>query len=97
MKLLEIVPIGVRLELDATDCLVLADALACAAYRDATPDRNLAQALRCALEFGAAAAATATLRDSNTPEARMLAGTRRVWGPFDAAVPARPRMTERPA
>ena len=96
MKLLTIAPIAVTVELDATDCLALADALATALYYDQTPDRNLIQALRAALEGFAVLAATDTLRDNQTPEAGMLADTRRVWGPINTRFADKSRMTQRP-
>ncbi len=64
MKLLTIAPIAVTVELDATDCLVLADALATATRYDACPDHSLVNALRAALEACAVLSATDTLRDS---------------------------------
>ncbi len=96
MKLLTIAPIAVTLELDATDCLVLADALATSIHYDASPDHSLVNALRAALEACAVLAATDTLRDNRTPEAGMLEDTRRVWGPFDTSGQGKPRMTQRP-
>lgn len=59
MKLLAITPIAVTVELDATDCLVLADALTTSGYHDAYPDRSLVNALRVALEACAVLAAGA--------------------------------------
>ncbi len=97
MKLLEIVPIGVRLELDATDLIALADACATALYHDQSPDRNLMEALRTALEACAVLAATDTLRDNQTRESEMLEDTRRVWGPFDHGAAGPSRMVKRPA
>ncbi len=96
MKLLTIAPIAVTVELDATDCLVLADALATARYYDACPDHSLVNALRAALEACAVLATTDTLRDSQTPEGAMLADTRRVWGPFDTSGRGGSRVTQRP-
>ncbi len=96
MKLLTIAPIAVTVELDATDCLVLADALATSIHYDACPDHSLVNALRAALEACAVLAATDTLRDNRTPEAGMLDDTRRVWGPFDLSGGGKPRMTQRP-
>lgn len=96
MKLLTIAPIAVTIELDATDCLVLADALATSIHYDACPDHSLVNALRAALEACAVLAATDTLRDSQTPESAMLEDTRRVWGPLDVQNPGLPRMTQRP-
>ena len=96
MKLLTIAPIAVTVELDATDCLILADALAIAIHYDACPDHSLVNVLRTALEACAVLAATDTLRDNQTPEAGMLEDTRRVWGPFDLSGRGKPRMTQRP-
>ncbi len=97
MKLLTIAPLAVTVELDATDCLVLADALATSIHYDASPDHSLVNALRAALEACAVLAATDTLRDNRTPEAGMLEDTRRVWGPIDTRLAEKPRMTRRPA
>lgn len=96
MKLLAIAPIAVTVELDATDCLVLADALATARYYDACPDHSLVNALRAALEACAIIAATDTLRDSSVPETEMMAHTRQVWAPVDMQNAGVPRMNERP-
>jgi len=96
MKLLTIAPIAVTVELDVTDCLVLADALATSIHYDACPDHSLVNALRAALEACAVLSATDTLRDSQVPEAGMLAHTREVWGPLDTQHPGLPRMTRRP-
>ncbi len=97
MKLLTIAPIAVTVELDPTDCLVLADALASAVYHDRATDPGLVNALRAALEACAVLAATDTLRDNRTPEAGMLDDTRRVWGPIDTRLAEKPRVTKRPA
>ncbi len=83
MKIVGFAPLTATLDLDPTDCLVLADALACALYHDQAPDRNLTAALRAALEACAIVAASDTLRDNNVPEAGMLADIRRLWGPFE--------------
>ena len=84
------------LDLSPTDCLLLADALAEARWRDASPDPDYADALRSALEACAIVAATDTLRDNETPEAAMLEDTRRVWGVLDTSGRGKPRMTQRP-
>ncbi len=96
MKLLTIAPIAVTVELDATDCLVLADALATSIHYDACPDRSLVNALRAALEACAVLAATDTLRDNGVSEREMLEDTRRVWGSFDTSGRGKPRITRRP-
>lgn len=80
MKIRAFAALTATLDLDPTDLLILADALALTLYHDQAPDRNLTGALRAALEACAVIAATDTLRDSNVPEAGMLADTRRVWG-----------------
>lgn len=54
MKIVGFRPLTATLDLSPTDCLVLADALADARYRDACPDPYYAEALRAAL--GACAA-----------------------------------------
>lgn len=96
MQLLAITPIAVTVELDATDCLVLADALATSIYHDAYPDRSFVNALRVALEACAALAATDTLRDNRTQEREMLEDTRRVWGPLADQPMGQQRVTTRP-
>jgi len=97
MKIRAFAPLTATLDLDPTDCLVLADALACALYHDQAPDRNLTAARRATLEACAVIAATDTLRDGDIPEGRMLEDTRRVWGPFDISGGGKPRVTKRPA
>jgi len=90
-------PLTATLDLDPTDLLLLADALALTLYHDQAPDRNLTEALRAALEACAVVAATDTLRDNNVPEEGMLTDTWRVWGAFDHAKGGLPRMVKRPA
>ncbi len=97
MKIRAFGPLTATLDLDPTDLLILADALALTLYHDQAPDRNLTEALRAALEACAVVAATDTLRDSQVPEAGMLEHTRRVWGAFDHATGGLPRMVKRPA
>jgi hypothetical protein len=96
MKIRAFAPLTATLDLDPTDLLVLADALACALYHDQAPDRNLTAALRAPLEACSVIAATDTLRDNNVSEAGMLDDTRRVWGPFDHATVGAGRMVKRP-
>jgi hypothetical protein len=96
VKLLSIAPITVTIELDATDCLALADALAHTVYHDAASDSNYLSALRAALEAFAVIAATDTLREDHVPEERMIEDTRRVWGPLDTRAVGVPRVQARP-
>ena len=85
------------LDLDPTDCLVLADALAFSIYHDACPDFGLVNAMCAALEACAIVAATDTLRDNRTPEAGMLEDTRRVRATHAHTGTPQPRMVKRPA
>ena len=96
MKIRAFAPLTASLDLDPTDLLVLADALACALYHDQAPDRNLVAALRATLEACAVIAATDTLRDGEILEGRMMEDTRRVWGPFDTSGRGGSRVTQRP-
>ncbi len=97
MKLLAITPGGITLDLDATDCLVLADCLAYARRADAPIDFSLVEALRVALRLGAVVAALDTITDNGVPEGAMLADARRVWGPTDSGARGRSRAPEPPA
>ncbi len=94
MKLIAIAPIAVTVELDATDCLSLADACHHALRYDMPGDRDLLAAHETALRLGAVVAAFNTLQDAAVPEAAMLADVRRVWGPADTSVPGRARAPE---
>jgi len=73
---------GVLLELDPTDCLVIADAIAYANSRDNIAlDFNHAAAIGVALTACAIVGALDTLEDTKVPGDEALADTRRVWGP----------------
>ncbi len=85
-----------RLDLDPTDCIIIADALASAVYHDHAPDPGIVNALRAAFEACAIVAATDTLRDNGVAEAGMLDDTRRVWGLIDTRLAEKPRMARRP-
>jgi len=94
MKLHAITTIGIVLDLDATDCLSLADACRHALRYDMPGDRDLLAAHETALRLGAVVAAFDTLTDGEIPEAAMLADVRRVWGPTDTSVPGRAKAPE---
>lgn len=94
MKLIAIAAGGVVLELDATDCLSLADACGHALRFDMPGDHDLIAAHRTALRLGAVVAAFDTLKDADIPEAAMLADIRKVWGPIASSVPGRVRVLE---
>ncbi len=73
---------GVLLELDPTDCLVIADAIAYANSMDNSGLAfNHAAALGAALTACAIVAALDTMEDTKVPGPEALAHTRRVWGP----------------
>ncbi len=73
---------GVLLELDPTDCLVIADAIAYANTMDASGLAfNHTAALGAAFTACAIVAALDTLEDTKMPGPEALADTRRVWGP----------------
>ena len=95
MKLDSIGPICVTITLNATDCLVLSDALDATLHHDGAADRDLAAALRSAFLGFAVLAAFDTIKDNQVPEAEMIADARRVWGPLDGEHPAR-RSTKSP-
>ena len=96
MKLLNVVPCGVQLELDATDLLQIADALAYAEHRDMPGHRSHITTLRTALTACAILAAHDTNTDTDIPEDQLLAETRRVWGPRDSRWVGSPRVVEVP-
>ncbi|HEY8598507.1 MAG TPA: hypothetical protein VIL85_08760 [Thermomicrobiales bacterium] len=94
MKLVAINKGGIVLELDATDCLSLADACKHALAYDMPGDHDLIAAHRTALRLGAVVAAYDTATDVATPEAELLAHARTVWGPIDSSVPGRVKAPE---
>ncbi len=97
MKIRAFSRLTVTLDLDPTDCIIIADALATAVYHDLAPDPGLVNALRAVFEACPIVAATDTLRDNGVSEAGMLDDTRRVWGPLDTRLAEKPRVTKRPA
>ena len=96
MMFVKVVPCGVVVELDATDCLQLADALGYSEHRDIPGNRIHVNALRAALTACAVLAAHDTNTDVDTPEDQLLAETRRVWGPRDTRWLAGERVLEPP-
>jgi len=84
----------VILELDATECLALADACGHAQRYDMPGDRDLMAVHETALRLGAVVAAFDTLKDAEVAEADMLADTRKVWGPTGTGVVGRVRAPE---
>jgi hypothetical protein len=94
MKLIAINAGGIVLELDATDCLSLADTCKHALSTDMPGDYNLIAAHRTALRLAAVVAAFDTARDVDTPDDQLLAHTRAIWGPVDTSVPVERRAPE---
>lgn len=90
MKFVNVTPGGVRLDLDATDCTVLADACAHADCYGLVTDRALLAALGAALRAASVAAAFDTLEDNKVAPREMLADVRRVWGPRDTSTARHP-------
>ena len=81
MKLINSAPIGVIVQLDATDCLAIADALDHANRTELDhKDYSLFAALEAAFTACAVVAALDTLSDGQVDGERALADTRRVWG-----------------
>ena len=81
MKLIDIAPIALTVELDPTDCLALADAIGWSVCHDIKGDHSHLTALRAALTAGAFAAFLA--EDGMERRQRTLAGLREVWAPHD--------------
>ena len=96
MKLINVVCLGVVLELDATDRPQLADALQYSEKRELPGNRTHYAALHTALTACAILAAHDTNLDANTKEEDLLAETRRVWGPLDTWNTPTVRLTEPP-
>ena len=84
MKFLNVVNCAVQIELDATDCLQLADALHYSENRDMPGNRIHIAALQSALTACAILAAVDTNQDADTPVNEWAAKTRKVWGPRDS-------------
>lgn len=95
MKFLNASACGVVLELDATDCTALADALDQATTAD-LPGGNLPllAALGATLRASAIVAAWDTLQDAQVPQAAFLTDVRRVWGPRPTNALTKPASTD---
>ncbi len=87
---------GVLLELNATDCLMLADAIAHAQRYGVPSDTFHMETLGAAFTACAIVAALDTLEDTKVPGPEALADTRRVWAPLDSGDDAHPRIVTPP-
>ena len=94
MKLLDVLDLGVAVELMPDDCLAIADALAC--YGDRPGNQPHLKALQAAFAALAVLAASDTNMDDGTPAREWLAKTRRVWAPVDTTRTEYRRLTEEP-
>ena len=94
MKLLNVLDLGVAVELYPDDCLAIADALAC--YGDRPGNIPHINALQTAFRACAILAASDTNMDDDTPAREWLAKTRRVWAPVDTTGTDHRKLTAEP-
>ena len=94
MKLLNVLDLGVTVELFPDDCLAIADALAC--YGDRPGNQPHIKALQAAFAALAVLGASDTNMDAGTPACEWYAKTRRVWAPVDTTGTDHPKVTEEP-
>jgi hypothetical protein len=94
MKFLNVLDLGVVVELMPDDCLAIADALAC--YGDRPGNQPHLHALQAAFAACAVLAASDTNMDEETPAREWHAKTRRVWGAIDTTSTGHDRLTAPP-
>ncbi len=94
MRLVNVLDIGVVVELMPDDCLAIADALAC--YGDRPGNQPHIKALQTAFAALAVLAASDTNMDDGTPAREWCAKTRRVWAPVDTTGTDHRKVTEEP-
>lgn len=81
MKFVTVLDLGVRVDLDATDCLTIADALR--RWPIGNDNGPRLWALTTAFDALAVLAAADTNMDNDTPPSEWAAKTRQVWRPRD--------------
>ncbi len=96
MKFINTTRTGILLELNATDCLMLADAIAYAQRYGVPSDAFHLETMGALFNAGAVAAALDTLSDGAARGDRALAETRRVWAPLDSGNVAHTRIVTPP-
>lgn len=98
MKLINVLDLGVAVELYPDDCLAIADALERVRRQpDSAANHPHIGALQTAFESLAILAASDTNMDERTPAREWRDKTRRVWGAIDtASYGDKPRLTEHP-
>jgi hypothetical protein len=94
MRFVNVLDLGVTVELFPDDCLAIADALAC--YGDRPGNRPHLDALQTAFRACAILAASDTNMDAETPASEWFKKTRDVWGPVDTTCTAHRKVTEEP-
>ena len=94
MKLVNVLDLGVAVELWPDDCLAIADALAC--YGDRPGNQPHIHALQTAFAALAVLAASDTNMDGDTPAREWCAKTRRVWGNVDTTHVGNTKVAEPP-
>jgi len=95
MKLLNVLDLGVAVELWPDDCLAIADALAC--YGDRPGNQPHIKALQTAFRACAILGAADTNVDAETPAREWFKKTRDVWANVDTTMTAHRKVTEEPA
>ena len=96
MMFVKVVPCGVVVEFDATDCIQLTDALHYAREHDIHGNLPHLEAMCAALEACTIVAAHDTIVDNKVLEEEFFADARRVWGPRDTRWLAGERVLEPP-
>jgi hypothetical protein len=97
MKLVNVLDLGVQVELLADDCLAIADALERIRRQpDSATNHPHVSSLQTAFESLAILAAVDTNMDGNTPAREWREKTRRVWGAINTASLEHERVTTEP-
>ncbi len=94
MRFVNVLDLGVTVQLFPDDCLAIADALAC--YGDRPGNQPHIKALQAAFAALAVLAASDTNMDDGTPAREWCAKTRRVWAPVDTTATEHRKLTEEP-
>ncbi len=94
MRFVNVLDLGVTVQLFPDDCLAIADALAC--YGDRPGNQPHIKALQAAFAACAVLAASDTNMDDGTPAREWCAKTRRVWAPVDTTGTDHRKVTEEP-
>jgi hypothetical protein len=97
MKLVNVLDLGVVVELYPDDCLAIADALAhVAAHADLPANHPQLSAMQTAFRAMAILAASDTNLDEKTPAREWFRKTREVWANIDTSSTTAPKLTEEP-